>query len=82
MRILLCHFVGVSLTSCCTEVATRGVLLKRCSYKFRKIHRKTPVPEPPFNKVAGLRRFPVNFAKCLKGRIHCEIFLSKDLMKY
>ena len=21
---------------------------KRCSYKFRKIHRKTPVPEPLF----------------------------------
>ena len=25
--------------------APRGVLLKRCSWKFRKIHRKTPVPE-------------------------------------
>ena len=21
---------------------------ERCSYKFRKIHRKAPVPEPPF----------------------------------
>ena len=28
-----------------TEAATRRVLLKRCSKKFRKIHRKTPVPE-------------------------------------
>ena len=27
--------------------------LKRCSLKFRKIHRKTPVPESLFNKVAG-----------------------------
>ena len=24
------------------------VLWERCSYKFRKIHRKTPVPESPF----------------------------------
>ena len=28
---------------------------KRCSQKFRKIHRKTPVPESLFHKVAGLR---------------------------
>ena len=28
---------------------------KRYFYKFRKIHRKTPVPESFFNKVAGLR---------------------------
>ena len=27
---------------------------KMYSYKFRKIHRKTPVPESLFNKVAGL----------------------------
>ena len=43
---------------------------RRCSYKFRKIPRKTPVPESLFKKVAGLRKkrlwqgnFPVNFAK-------------------
>ena len=35
-----------------TEAATGGTL-KRCSYKFRKIQRKTPVPESLFNKVAG-----------------------------
>ena len=28
---------------------------KMCSWKFHKIHRKTPVPETFFNKVAGLR---------------------------
>ena len=28
-----------------------------CSLKFRKIHRKTPVPETLFYKVAGLRNF-------------------------
>ena len=49
----------------------RGVL------KLHKFHRKTPVLESPFNKVAGLkacnfikkrlqyRRFPVKFTKCL-----------------
>ena len=26
----------------------RGFLLTRCSQKFRKVHRKTPIPEPPF----------------------------------
>ena len=51
---------------------------KRCSQKFLKIQRKTPVPESLFNKVAGLRLttflkktlwyrcFPVNFAKFLR----------------
>ena len=51
---------------------------KRCSLKFRKIHRKTPVPESLFNKVAGPipatllkkrfrhRSFPVNFMKFLR----------------
>ena len=48
---------------------------KMCSWKFRKINRKTPVPEAFFNKAAGLRPvtllkkrfwyrcFPVNFVK-------------------
>ena len=52
--------------------------VKGCSYKFHKIHRKTPVPEPLFNKVTGLRPatllkkrlrrrcFPVNFVKFIK----------------
>ena len=51
---------------------------KRCSQKFRKIHRKTPVPEALFCTVAGLepatllkkrlwhKSFPVNFAKFLR----------------
>ena len=30
---------------------------KWCSYKFCKIHRKTPVPESIFNKFAGLTAF-------------------------
>ena len=28
---------------------------KMCSWKFRRIHRQTPVPEVFLNKVAGLR---------------------------
>ena len=52
---------------------------KGVSQKFRKIHRKTPVPKSLFNKVAGLRPvtslkkepwhrcFPVNFAKFLRA---------------
>ena len=32
-----------------------GVLRKRCSEKFSKIHRKKPWPDPLLNKVAGLR---------------------------
>ena len=59
---------------------------KMCSWKFHKIHRKTPVPETFFNKVAGLRPatllkkrlwhrcFPVNFAKFLR-----TIFLTERL---
>ena len=57
-----------------SEAATSGVL-ERCSLKCGKIHRKTPVPESLFHKVAGLKPatllkktlwhicFPVNFAK-------------------
>ena len=34
---------------------------KRCPWKFRNIHRKTPVLESLFNKVAGLKAY--NFIK-------------------
>ena len=47
------------------------------SYKFRKIHRKTPVPETFLNKVAGLRHATlfeksVNFTKFLRTPIFTE----------
>ena len=33
-----------------SEAAIGGVLVKKmCTYKFRKIHRKRPVPEPLFS---------------------------------
>ena len=44
-----------------------GVLWKRCSWKFRKIHRKTPVSESLFNKVAGLR--PATLLKKVSGTV-------------
>ena len=37
------------------------VLLNKCSYKFLKIHKKKPVSESLFDKVAGLKAF--NFIK-------------------
>ena len=48
-------------------------------FKISQYHRKAPVLESPFNKIAGVnacnlikkrlqhRRFPVNIAKCFKG---------------
>ena len=63
-----------------------GILLKRCFQKFRKIHRKTPVPEPLFDKVAILRPapllkkrrwhrcFPMNFAKFFRALFLTEHF--------
>ena len=52
--------------------------VKKVFLKFRQVHRKTPVPESFFNKVAGLRPttllkkrprhkcFPLTFAKLLR----------------
>ena len=58
-----------------SEAATRDILWEKVFLEISQIHRKTPVPEPLFDKVAGLRPatllkkrlwhscFPVNFAK-------------------
>ena len=77
--------------------SSRGVLWKRCFWKFRKIHRKTPAPESLFNKVADPRAtnlwkksfwhscFPVNFAKFLRTPSFTEHFwwhLVILLLKY
>ena len=50
---------------------------KICSWKFRKIHRKTPVPEAFFNKVAGLRP-----ATLLKNRIWSQAsnFIKRETL--
>ena len=50
---------------------------KMCSWKFHKIHRKTPVPETFFNKVAGLRP-----ATLLKKRLWPEAcnVIKKDTL--
>ena len=64
--------------------SSKGVLLKRRSWNFHKIHRKTPVPESLFSKVAGLRTatslkkrlwhrwFPANFVKFLRTPFFTE----------
>ena len=69
---------------------------KGCSWKFDKFHRKTPVLESLFDKVAGLnfikkrlqrRCFPVKFAKIFQGRRgfvklgHFDKCLSKTQVK-
>ena len=49
-----------------SEVATIGILSKKMFLKFRKIHRKTPVPESLLlKKCLRHRCLPVNFAKFL-----------------
>ena len=65
-----------------SEAATRDILWEKVFLEISQIHRKTPVPEPLFNKVAGLRPaallkkrlwpscFPVNFAKFLRTFIY------------
>ena len=45
-------FLPKSKSSVATEAATKTVLLKRCSSKFHKIHRKRPAPDSIFNNVA------------------------------
>ena len=63
------------------EVATRGVLCKRCSQKFHKIQRRTSAPESSFQlqlkKRLWHRCFPLNFVKFL--RTH---FLQNTLDDY
>ena len=61
-----------------TEEVVQRCSVKKCFLKFHKIHKKTPVPESLFKKVAGLkpaillkkglwnRCFPVNFVKFLR----------------
>ena len=69
------------------EAVIQRCSVKRCSQKFRKIQRKTTVPECLFfNKVAGLRLatilkkrllhkcLPVNFAKFLR-----TLFMTEHL---
>ena len=50
---------------------------KICSWKFHKIHRKTPVPEAFFNKAAGLR--PVTLLKKRLWPQACN-FIKKEIL--
>ena len=68
------------------EAVIRNVLQNRCFLKFRQFHRKTPVLESRFNKVAGLKAcnfikkrfqhscFPVKFAKFIRTPFFKEHF--------
>ena len=65
----------------CVKTIQKLFNKKRCSLKFRNVYRKTPVLEPLFNKVAGLkarnffkkrlqrRYFPRTIAKFLRTPI-------------
>ena len=58
--------------------SSRGILWKGYSYKFHKIHRKTPVPDPFFNNVTGLRLTTLlkkTLAQVFTGEF-CEIFMN------
>ena len=65
------------------EAATRGVLWKGCSQKFRNIHRKTLVLGSHFNNVAGLHAcnfFKKSFQhRCFPGNI--PNFLKTSILK-
>ena len=61
LRIHLYSSLYLGLNCLCLELATEGILKTRCSQKFRKIHKKTPVSESLFNNVAGL--WPVTLLK-------------------
>ena len=63
------HLLSMRMSSTKVQKQPPEVLCKKkCSYKIRKIHCKTPVPESlNFIKKETLRRcFPMNFAKFLK----------------
>ena len=49
------------------EAVFRSVLWNRCSWKFRKFHRKTPVLDFLFNKVAGLKVFSCEIYEIFKN---------------
>ena len=55
------------------EAATGGVCKKRCSLKFRKIHRKTPVPGCNFiEKETLAQAFSCEFCEISKNAFFTE----------
>ena len=81
MLVLVCLVSTKGRTYLNRSSHRRCSIKKSCSKKFRNIHRKTPVLESLFNKVAELkackfikkklqrRCFPVNIAKFLRAPI-------------
>ena len=61
----------------------RSVLSKKCSEKFRKFYRKTPVPESFFNKVVGLKPATLFKKETLAQVFSCEFCeISKNTFFY
>ena len=52
-----------------TNIDNIEAVVRRCSWKFHKIHRKTPVPSLFFNKAAALRP-----ASLLKNETLVQVF--------
>ena len=80
---------GITRTTKISEAATRG-FLKKTSEKFCNIHKKTPVMECLFNKVAGQRAcnftrkrlqhrcFPMNISKNTYFEEHLQTAASSS----
>ena len=52
-----------------SEGAVQRSYVKRCSYKFRKIHKKTPVPESLFLKETRAQVFSCEFCEISKNTV-------------
>ena len=61
----------------CEKQPKEVLCKKRCSWKFRKIHRKTPVPATLLKKRLWHWCFPVNFAKCLTTPVAASDILNR-----
>ena len=69
-----CTFKNLYISIAKTRSSHRRCSLKKMFQKFRKLHRKTPVLESLFNKVAGLKT-----CNLIKKRFQRRCFLLKFL---
>ena len=79
---MYCYILFWYYQQCIIEVAAGGVLHKICSLKFRKICRKTPVPELFFKKFvsAGNFIYDETLAQVFSGDF-CEI-VKKNFLNF
>ena len=66
----------------CSEAATGAFCKKMCSWKFHKIHRKTPVPETFFNKLTVYYTFSKFYVMICYDIFHisCTIALISSMV--